>query len=75
MKIEEHLNCTFHRINPDVEGFDIFLETSKIQSYITQSSKEKQKSKITKELLNCLLRISKRLNHIRYFIEKILPTI
>ena len=25
-KIEKHPNCTFfHRINPDVEGFDIFL--------------------------------------------------
>ena len=29
IKIEEHLNCKFHRINPDVEGFDIFLEISK----------------------------------------------
>ena len=31
----------FHRINPDADGFGIFLEISKIQNYITQSNKEK----------------------------------
>ena len=36
IKIKERFNCKFHRINPDVEGFDIFLEISKIQNYITQ---------------------------------------
>ena len=30
IKTEEQLNCKFHRINTDVEGFDIFLEISKI---------------------------------------------
>ena len=30
IKIEEDLNCKFHRVNTDVEGFDIFLEISKI---------------------------------------------
>ena len=31
IKIEKHPNCKFfHRINPDAEGFDIFLENSKI---------------------------------------------
>ena len=38
-KIEKHSHCKyFHRINPDTEGFDIFLEISKIKDYITQSS-------------------------------------
>ena len=38
-KIEKHSHCKyFHRINPDAEGFDIFLEISKIKDYITQSS-------------------------------------
>ena len=35
IKIKEHLNCKFYRINPDVKGSDIFLEISKIQNYIT----------------------------------------
>ena len=40
-KIEKHPDCKFfHRINPDVEGFDIFLEISKIQNYITKSYEE-----------------------------------
>ena len=38
-KIEKHSHCKyFHRINPDAEGFNIFLEISKIKDYITQSS-------------------------------------
>ena len=32
IKIEEHLDYKFHRINPDVESFDIFLEINKIQN-------------------------------------------
>ena len=52
-KIEKYSDCKFiHRINPDVESFNIFLEISKIQTYITQSNKEKQKSRIAKELLS-----------------------
>ena len=31
----------FHRINPDADGFDSFLEISKIQNYMTRSNKEK----------------------------------
>ena len=39
---KKHSDCRFfRRINPDAEGFDIFLEISKIQNYITQSNKEK----------------------------------
>ena len=41
-KIEKHSDCKFfHRINPDAEGFDIFLEISKIKNYIIQSNEEK----------------------------------
>ena len=65
----------FHRINPDVEGFDTFLEISKIQNYTTQSNDEKPKIKFAEELLNYISAISKPLKHIRYFVEKILPTI
>ena len=65
-KIEKHSDCKFfRRINPDV---------SKIQNYITQSNKEKLKSKFAKELLNYICSISKPLKHFRYFSEKILPT-
>ena len=74
IKIKERLNCKFHRINPDVEGFDIFLEISKIQNYITQSNKEKLKSKFANELLNYMWSITKTLKHIRYFVKNILLT-
>ena len=36
IKIEKHLNCKFHRINSDAENFDVFVEISKIQNYITK---------------------------------------
>ena len=76
IRIEKYPDCKFfHRINPDVEGFDTFLEISKIQNYITQSNDEKPKAKFAKELLNYISAISKPLKHIRYFVEKILPTI
>ena len=36
-KIEKYPDCKFFlRFNPDAERFDIFLEISKIQNYITQ---------------------------------------
>ena len=74
-EIEKHPDCKFfHRINPVVEGCDIFLEICKIQNYITQSNKEKLK-KIAKELLKYISNISKPLKHIRHFVEKILPTL
>ena len=70
-RIEKHPDCKFfHRINPDN-----FLEISKIQNYITQSNEKKLKIKFVEELLNYILTISKPLKHIRYFFEKILPTI
>ena len=34
-----------------VEGFDIFLEISKIQTYITQSNEEKLKKKVCKKII------------------------
>ena len=75
-QIEKHPDCKFfHRINPDVEGLDIFLEISKIQNYITHSNEEKLKSKFAEELLNYISSISKPLKYIRYFVEKILPAL
>ena len=38
----------FHRINPNTESFDIFLEISKIKDYIDQSNKEKENEKDAK---------------------------
>ena len=38
----------FHRNNPDVEGFDIFLEISKIQKHITQPNEEILKANLQK---------------------------
>ena len=61
-KIEKYSDCKFfHRINPDLEGFEISLEISKIQNYITQANQEKLKSKFAKELLSHICSIS--LNH------------
>ena len=75
-KIEKHSDCKFfHRINPDVDGFGIFIEISKIQSYINKSNEEKLKSKFAEELSNYISSISKPLKHISYFVEKILPTL
>ena len=73
--IKEYLNCKFHRINPDVKGFGIFLEIGKMQNYITQSNEEKLRSKLVQELLNYISSISKPLKYIRYFVEKIAPTV
>ena len=76
IKIEKYSDCKFvHRINPDVEGFDIFLEISKIQTYITLSNKEKLKSKFAKELLSYVSSVSKPLKHIKYLVKKILSTL
>ena len=60
MKIKEHLDCGFHRISPDAKNFDFFVEISKIQNYVTKSTKqltkkwtkEEMKNKFTKELLH-----------------------
>ena len=66
-KIEKHPDCKFfHRINADLEGFDIFLETSKIQNYITHLNEENLKSKFAEELLNYISSISNSLKRIRY---------
>ena len=75
-KIEKHPDFKFfHRINPDVDGFDIFLEISKIKKYITQSNEENLKTKFAEELLNYISSNSKLLKHIRHFVEKILLTL
>ena len=51
--LEKHPDCKFfHKINPDIEGFDIFLEISKMKNYITHSNEEKLNSKFADELLN-----------------------
>ena len=52
-KIEKHSDFKFfHRIIPDAEGFDIFLEISKIQNYITQSNKKKLEKEKEVEIKN-----------------------
>ena len=51
-KIEKHSDYKFfHRINPDAEDVDIFLEISKIQDSIDQSNEGKikeQENKVNK---------------------------
>ena len=73
-KIEKYSDCKFfHKINPDAEDFDIFLEISKIQNYIIQSNEKKLKSTFAKELLNGICRISKPLKQVKYFVKKNFP--
>ena len=51
-KIENHSDCKFiHIINPGVEGFDIFVEISKIQNYSNKSNEKQLKNKFAEELL------------------------
>ena len=71
-KIETYSDCKFfHKINPDAEGFDIFLEIGKIRNYIAQSDKEKLKSKFAEGLLSYMSSVSKLLlKPIRYFVKK-----
>ena len=57
-KLEEHLKCTFFKINPDKENFDIFLELGKIESYISESNKKLTKESSKKSLI---VDLSKRL--------------
>ena len=67
MKIEERLDCEFHRIDPDAKNFHIFVENSKKQNYVTKSTKqlteklakEEMKHKLVKKLLDYMARISK----------------
>ena len=53
----------------------VLIFSSEIQNYITQSNEEKLKGNFAEELLNYILSIFKPLKHIRYFAEKILPTL
>ena len=65
-KIEKHSDCkSFHRINPDVEGFDIFLEISKIQGYIAKSNKEKLKKEKEAKIKELKEKLKKLEAHIK----------
>ena len=75
VKTEKHLNCKFHKINPDAGNFDILVEISLIQNYITKSNEEKMKMKFARELSSYMSSISKLLKYIRNFIKKAPPTI
>ena len=45
-KIEKYSDCKFFNIiNLDTEGFDIFLEISKIKDYIIQSNEKKKRTR------------------------------
>ena len=44
-KIKTEPECKFVIINPNAEGFDIFLEISKIQHYIDQSNKKNKRTR------------------------------
>ena len=84
IKIEKHSDCKFfHRLNPDAESFDIFLEISKIKYYITQSNRKttkgqknkikEQKRKFAKELLSYVSSSSMPVKRIKYFAKKYFP--
>ena len=83
---EDGLGFTFIRINPDSNldaGFDPNVEIAKIYNRISESSvklalnsaEKSLKEKFTKELLSCMSSFSGILECVKYFIEKILPTL
>ena len=83
--LEKELTCTFIRINPAEENFNIFVEIGKIQNYITKSTKklteESTKKSLTDEFPNKLLRLQFKSNNsmkpkgLKYVVKKILPTL
>ena len=82
-KHDENLGFTFIRINPDPNaGFDPDVEIAKIYNYINESpvklavnlAEKSFKEKFAKELLSDMSCFSGPLKYIKYFIEKILPT-
>ena len=78
-KLEEHLKCTFFRINPDKENFHIFLQLDKIESYISESNKEPTKESIKKSKRLLELKFEKynsiKRKCLKWIVKKILPTI
>ena len=83
--LEKELGCNFIRINPAKKHFNIFVETGKMENYITKSIKklteESTKNSLIDELSNKLLKLEfKSINSIKtkclkYVVEKILPTL
>ena len=71
--IEKELGCVFIRTNP--EDFDINRLKNQICKHIIKSKEEKLKSKFAKELLNYPSSIFIPLKPIKYFVQKILPTL
>ena len=56
MKIEERLDCEFHRIDPDAKKFHIFVGISKIQNYITKSTKQLTEKSTKEEMKHKLVK-------------------
>ena len=50
--LEKELNCTFVRINPTKENFDVFNEIGKIHHYIVESREKSLLKRISARLLN-----------------------
>ena len=77
----ENLGFTFIKINLDPDpdaGFNLDVEIAKIYNYIHESSLKlavKSKERFRKELLNYVSSISGPLEWIKYFMEKVRPTL
>ena len=82
---QKEFGCKFIRINPAKKNFNIFVEISKIHSFIVKSTKKLTEKSIKKslidELSNKLLRLefeenkSKKTKCLKYVVKKILPTL
>ena len=55
-RIKQKLQCEFIRINPDKEGFDIFVELANIKNHIVDSTK-KNNTIFTKKLLKIIFKL------------------
>ena len=55
-RIKQKLQCKFIRINPDKEGFGIFVELANIENHIADSTK-KNNTILTKKLLKVIFKL------------------
>ena len=64
------MQCEFIRINPDKEGFDIFLELANIENHIADSIK-KTNNIFTKKLAKIIFRLKNLLKINKVDIEDV----
>ena len=79
--IEKELDCEFIRINLDKENFNGFVEISRIQNHIIESTEELTKKTVIDDISNKFLRLECKSDNdiktkcLKYIFKKIFPTL